>query len=152
VLRTGNKYAALLTLLADALKAYLPLLIISPTNPLVYIIPVLGHVFPVWLKFKGGKGVATALGALLAFDPLLAVLGGGLWGLTVFLTRYVSLGSLVAVIVLPVVDFVLHDFRHSFWLFCLAALTAYTHRENIQRLRTGTENHIGDSKKRNRSK
>ena len=109
------------------------------------IFSVLGHVFPPWLKFKGGKGVATAAGALLALMPIATLIGVAVWIIVFWLTRYVSLASIVATVVLPIVILIigLSD-GHSGRLLvyssvCVAALVIWRHRSNLSRLLRGTE-------------
>ena len=106
---------------------------------------VLGHVFPPWLKFKGGKGVATAAGALLALMPIATLIGVAVWIIVFWLTRYVSLASLVATAALPIVILVIGSADgHSGRLLvyssvCVAALVIWRHRSNLSRLLRGTE-------------
>jgi len=106
---------------------------------------VVGHVFPCWLKFNGGKGVATAAGALLALTPIATLIGVAVWIIVFWLTRYVSLASIVATVVLPIVILIigLSD-GHSGRLLvyssvCVAALVIWRHRSNLSRLLRGTE-------------
>ena len=109
------------------------------------IFSVLGHVFPAWLKFKGGKGVATAAGALLALMPIATLIGVAVWIIVFWLTRYVSLASLVATAALPIVILVIGSADgHSGRLLvyssvCVAALVIWRHRSNLSRLLRGTE-------------
>jgi glycerol-3-phosphate acyltransferase PlsY len=106
---------------------------------------VLGHVFPPWLKFKGGKGVATAAGALLALMPIATLIGVAVWIIVFWLTRYVSLASVVATAALPIVILVIGSADgHSGRLLvyssvCVAALVIWRHRSNLSRLLRGTE-------------
>jgi len=109
------------------------------------IFSVLGHVFPPWLKFKGGKGVATAAGALLALMPIATLIGVAVWIIVFWLTRYVSLASVVATAALPIVILVIGSpDGHSGRLLvyssvCVAALVIWRHRSNLSRLLRGTE-------------
>jgi glycerol-3-phosphate acyltransferase PlsY len=109
------------------------------------IFSVLGHVFPAWLKFKGGKGVATAAGALLALMPIATLIGVAVWIIVFWLTRYVSLASVVATAALPIVILVIGSADgHSGRLLvyssvCVAALVIWRHRSNLSRLLRGTE-------------
>jgi len=109
------------------------------------IFSVLGHVFPPWLKFKGGKGVATAAGALLALMPIATLIGVAVWIIVFWLTRYVSLASVVATAALPIVILVIGSADgHSGRLLvyssvCVAALVIWRHRSNLSRLLRGTE-------------
>jgi glycerol-3-phosphate acyltransferase PlsY len=106
---------------------------------------VLGHVFPCWLKFKGGKGVATAAGALLALTPIATLIGVAVWIIVFWLTRYVSLASIVATVALPIVILIIgspdgHSGRLLvFSSSCVAALVVWRHRSNLSRLLRGTE-------------
>jgi glycerol-3-phosphate acyltransferase PlsY len=112
---------------------------------LAAISSVIGHSFPVWLRFKGGKGVATSAGALLGLAPVAAIAGAAIWILTFWLTRYVSVASIIAAAALPVIILV------TTWLsgaagkslfysaVCLAAVVIWRHRSNLSRLAHGTE-------------
>ena len=106
---------------------------------------VLGHLYPPWLKFKGGKGVATSAGALLALTPIATLIGVAIWIIVFWLTRYVSLASITAAIILPIVILVIgsHD-RHNgkplvYSSICVAAVIIWRHRSNLSRLMRGTE-------------
>jgi glycerol-3-phosphate acyltransferase PlsY len=105
---------------------------------------VLGHLYPPWLKFKGGKGVATSAGALLALTPIATLIGIVIWITVFWLTRYVSLASMTAAVVLPVVILVLscHDQNKKPLIYssaCVAAVVVWRHRSNLSRLIRGTE-------------
>jgi glycerol-3-phosphate acyltransferase PlsY len=106
---------------------------------------VLGHLYPPWLKFKGGKGVATSAGALLALTPVATLIGGAIWIIVFWLTRYVSLASIIAVIVLPIVILVVRSHDQSngkplvYSSACVAAVVIWRHRSNLSRLIRGTE-------------
>src|SRR5215475_10781073 len=106
---------------------------------------VLGHLYPPWLKFKGGKGVATSAGALLALTPVATLIGAAIWMIVFWLTRYVSLASVTAAVVLPVVILVVswHDQNKVKPLVyssaCVAAVVVWRHRSNLSRLMRGTE-------------
>jgi glycerol-3-phosphate acyltransferase PlsY len=106
---------------------------------------VLGHTFPIWLQFKGGKGVATSAGALFGLLPLAALVGALIWFISFKLTRYVSVASITAAIALPIVIFIMISRGQANWevLFyfsiCLAALVVLRHRSNLVRLMRGTE-------------
>ncbi|UCG38784.1 MAG: glycerol-3-phosphate 1-O-acyltransferase PlsY [bacterium] len=154
VLRTLGKKAAVATLLADAAKGLIPVLIarglLPSGSPLVYFAAgaaILGHDFSFLLRFKGGKGVATTFGTLIALSPAVALLCLGTWISVVVVTRYSSAGALTSAAMSPM--FALFMARDSgFALFCLAAATllAWLHRENIRRLLAGTESRIGEKK------
>ena len=157
VLRTGRKGLAAATLLGDALKGTAAVLLVSylygqhPRGPDLALIAGLGafvgHVFPVWLKFKGGKGVATYIGVLLALAWPAALTFGVIWAAVASLTRYSSLSALVASGFTPALLWLL-DLPHAATLFLLlTALLWITHRANIARLLEGSEGKIGRSVK-----
>lgn len=112
---------------------------------LAAISSVLGHLYPPWLKFKGGKGVATSAGALLALTPLATLIGVAIWVIVFWMTRYVSLASVIAAIVLPLVILVIspHDQNKVgplvFSSACVAIIVVWRHRSNLSRLMRGTE-------------
>ncbi|MDI9232295.1 glycerol-3-phosphate 1-O-acyltransferase PlsY [Limnohabitans lacus] len=162
VLRSGSKKAAILTLLLDAVKGWLPVaLILTFGEPyglgtgvaaVAGLAAFLGHLYPVFFGFKGGKGVATAVGVLVGVNGLLALATLGTFAIVVYFSRYVSLASMVAAVFAPV-----------FYLFgdgvawqavgaevlCLAVmalLLVWRHRENINRLLAGTESKLGAKK------
>ena len=147
VLRTGRKGLALATLLLDLLKGALPTwLAMRWFGPdlavLVGLGTVLGHCVPVWLGFRGGKGVATAAGVLLALTPLIMILVLALFGALVWLTRYVSLGSIAAALAAPLLAwaFELYQIRDLYVLLALVILIK--HQANIRRLIAGSENRV----------
>ncbi len=148
VLRTGNKTAAALTLLFDASKGAAIVLLArafagEDAAQLAGLAAIIGHCFPVWLNFKGGKGVATYFGLLFALAPLLGVIAGIIWLLTAALSRYSSLAALMAAGWTPLVV-LLMPFGPLFGLTAILALLIYgRHAENIKRLRTKTESKIG---------
>ena len=138
VLRTGNKIIGYSTLLLDVLKAILPLIIIKIyMNEFLFIASLsvfLGHVFPIWLKFKGGKGVATYVGILCCINLYLGIGFGFFWIITLIIFKYSSLSSLVASLSIPFIDyFILKNELISFYII-MFVLIFYTHRENIKRL------------------
>jgi len=106
---------------------------------------VLGHLYPPWLKFKGGKGVATSAGALLALAPVATLIGVAIWIIVFWLTGYVSLASMIAAVILPIVILIMgsHDSRNGKALIyasaCVAAVVVWRHRANLSRLMRGTE-------------
>jgi glycerol-3-phosphate acyltransferase PlsY len=112
---------------------------------LAAISSVLGHLYPPWLKFKGGKGVATSAGALLALTPVATLIGVVIWIIVFWLTRYVSLASITAALVLPIVILVVrsHDQNNGkplvYSSVCVAAVVIWRHRSNLSRLMRGTE-------------
>jgi glycerol-3-phosphate acyltransferase PlsY len=147
VLRLGNKYAASLTLLLDALKGSLAvivtMIIVEPLAGPAAILAVIGHVWPVWIGLKGGKGVATAFGAILILSPSLAIVCGVAWLAMAFTTRYSSLSSLTAAVLSPLFTFLLND-EYVITCSVIAGLILWTHRSNITRLITGREPQIGE--------
>jgi acyl phosphate:glycerol-3-phosphate acyltransferase len=154
VLRTGNKMAALLTLLGDGLKGWLAIWLATRfgadwlSMAVAGVFAFLGHVFPVFLRFRGGKGVATALGVLAGFSGALALTTAATWLLTALLTRYSSLAALIAALVAPFAAGLLIgriEITTAVTLMC--ALLIWRHRGNIQRLLNGTEARIGGKAK-----
>src|SRR6185369_6262294 len=151
VLRTGRKSLAALTLLLDALKGTAAVLICGyiagPNAAMVAGLGAfLGHLFPVWLKFKGGKGVAVYIGVLLGLFWPAAIVFCVIWLTTAFTTRYSSLAALVASVVTPIF---LWWFGHPALASLFAVMTMllfYMHRENIKRLQAGNEGRIGEKK------
>jgi len=148
VLRTGNKAAALATLLLDGGKGALAVLLAralagEDAGQIAGAAAFLGHCFPVWLGFRGGKGVATFLGILLAAHCPLGLLACALWAATAALSRISSLSALVAAVLSPVAALLVG--RGDLLLLCLAlaALILWRHRANIARLLAGTEPRIG---------
>ena len=155
VLRTGNKYLAALTLLLDVLKGYLPVIIAIKFFPqyvlLSALLTFLGHVFSIWLKFKGGKGVATYLGVILSLSYELSILFIFTWVVVFLIFKYSSVSSIFSSLTLLVVTI----FRESFvkaiipnftyqsdtklLLFIFFILILFTHRENILNLKNKTE-------------
>ncbi|WP_419912531.1 glycerol-3-phosphate 1-O-acyltransferase PlsY [Hoeflea sp.] len=148
VLRTGNKGLAAATLLLDALKGTAAVLIAGLWGPDTAIIAgfgaFLGHLFPVWLRFAGGKGVATYLGVLLGLVPIGVVIFAVIWLATAAVTRYSSLAALIAAIVVPVALFVLGHIQVAELFTVMSALTFIKHRANIARLLSGEESRIGE--------
>lgn len=151
VLRTGRKDIAALTLLLDAGKAGIAGLIIghfigAPFAFIAAACAFLGHCFPIWLKFKGGKGVATFFGALIALVWPVALIAAATWLLIAFITRYSSLAALWAAGVAPV-SAILLGYTHAAYMAAFMALLIFVrHRENIGRLLKGEETKIGGSK------
>ena len=148
VLRTGNKKAAALTLLFDAGKGAVAVLAArflaaEDAAQIAALAAFLGHCFPVWLGFKGGKGVATYFGLLLALSLVTGLIAGAIWLLVAALSRYSSLSALMAAGWAPVV-MAFRDEGHMFYLGMALALLIYLrHWSNIGRLRKGTETKIG---------
>jgi len=142
VLRSGNKIIGYLTLLLDILKAVIPVLFIKVNYPdLIYISSLsvfLGHVFPLWLKFKGGKGVATYVGILFSINIIYGFVFCISWILVFFFSKYSSLSSLVASLSIPVYLFFNKEEQTIFFII-LFVLIFFTHRENIKRLKNKEE-------------
>ena len=138
----GKKYAAMV-LFGDFLKGLLAVWIASIMHfgpfiqGLVGLAAVLGHVYPVFFEFKGGKGVATTLGVLFGFQPMLGLIVTVIWMLVAYFSRYASLASIIAVTVAPFLQF--HGKSAFIPLFIIALIVLYQHRNNITRLREGRE-------------
>ena len=146
VLRTGKKSLAIATLIFDILKGYVSVLItLKYFNDLVYfsaLICFIGHIFPVWLKFKGGKGVATYLGILLALSFKFGIIFGLTWLLISFIFKYSSLSSMIGALIVFVYSMFLDNITLSIFLFITFIIILYTHRENIVRLKDSSETKI----------
>ena len=145
VLRTGNKSLAVTTLVLDLLKGYFSIVItfVYFENLISYsaLICFIGHIFPVWLKFKGGKGVATYLGVILALSYKFFLIFGITWLVFSFLFRYASLSSIISSLIVFVYSyFFINNF--SLILFIFFVIIIYTHRENIVRLKNSEESKI----------
>jgi glycerol-3-phosphate acyltransferase PlsY len=148
VLRTGRKGLAAATLLGDLLKGTAAVVLMGELwGPNAAILAALGaflgHLFPVWLRFKGGKGVATFIGCLLGLEPLAALAFGLVWLATAAVTRYSSLSGLVASAATPAVLWWLGERQMAELFVIMAALLWWRHRENIRRLLARTESRIG---------
>ena len=146
VLRSGGKVLGFLTLIMDGLKSYLAVMItirfFSDYFFLSAILVFLGHLFPIWLKFKGGKGVATYLGILFGLNFFYAVVFILSWLTIIFITKYVSLGSLVSSLIVLSINVYFEGLNDSIMLFLFLVLIIYSHRANIGRLKSGTESKI----------
>jgi glycerol-3-phosphate acyltransferase PlsY len=169
VMRSGSKGLGALTFLLDACKGYAAVFLAAriaaiPTLPpvnhqnaaaLAALFAILGHVYTVWLRFKGGKGVATALGVFLALAPWAALAGLALFLVAVVLTRYVSLGSILAAVAFPICALLFpHASRTPLLIavfFFVPILVIFKHRQNITRLLHGTENRFGKSAPKSRA-
>ena len=154
VLRSGNKTAAILTLVFDALKGFVPVLLVQQfgaryglhigTVALVGLAAFLGHLWPVFFRFQGGKGVATAAGVLLAFNPLLGLATLLTWVIIAVFFRYSSLASIVAAVFAPFYQLLIWDggpLAAAIVVMCL--LLVWRHSGNIQKLFAGTESKLG---------
>ncbi len=147
VLRTGRKGLALATLLFDLLKGAVPTFVAYRWfGPDMAVAAgagaILGHCFPVWLGFKGGKGVATAAGIVLGFTPLVLPVLLAAFAATVWLTRYVSLASIVAAALAPVAAWLLGELQAAELYLLVGALVIAKHHANIRRLLSGTESKL----------
>lgn len=158
VLRSGNKLAALLTLVGDAAKGWLAVWLalffeqqfqLGQTGIACVCVAVfLGHLFPVFAGFKGGKGVATALGVLLGINPLLGLLVLATWLCVAFITRYSSLSALIAAVLAPIYYGLFFSFNPYFAaIVVISAFLIARHRQNIGNLLAGKESKIGSKKK-----
>lgn len=145
VLRIGGRFPAALTLLGDVLKGVIPVLLLKwfNANPTIISLSILatvsGHIYPVFFAFKGGKGVATALGCFLALSPTLGGIFIFTWLGVFVLTQYSSLAALVALISMPFWAWGFLDKRYAIMLALLAGVIAWRHRDNISRLTKGQE-------------
>ena len=143
VLRAGNKILGYSTLVLDILKAVLPILYVKFfMNDYLYISALsifIGHVFPIWLKFKGGKGVASYLGILCCLDIFTALIFGVVWISIFILFKFSSLSSLLASLTIPIFHFFYNSNSDYYFYFMMFILIFFTHRENIKRLRNNTE-------------
>jgi glycerol-3-phosphate acyltransferase PlsY len=147
VLRTGRKGLAAATLLGDALKGTVAVLIAAQWGPQFATIAALGaflgHLFPVWLRFKGGKGVATFIGVLIGLKPLAALIFAAIWLGVAFVSRYSSLSALIASAATPIILWLLGEPGMAGMTIILVALLWWKHSQNISRLLAGTEGKIG---------
>ena len=143
VLRTGNKLIGYITLSLDILKAIIPLLVIKINfSEFIFLSALsifLGHVFPIWLKFKGGKGVATYVGVLFCINYILGFVFILSWFIVFIIFRYSSLSSLIASLTIPIYHFFVIDNNNYYFFIILFILIFYTHRENVKRLINNTE-------------
>lgn len=167
VLRTGNKWLALLTVLLDAFKAGLAAYVAYKLVPSIEIgtfggkvvtlnvlgsliagaCGIIGHNFPIWLKFKGGKGVASSLGFILMTQWPIALIALGVWLTMAFTFRYSSLSALTAAVIIPIVSFFLCPPIYALFYTCIALLVIVRHHANIARLIKGEESKISFKKK-----
>ncbi len=142
-LRTGNKIIGICTLIFDILKAIIPLIFIKLNFPEFIFVSALliflGHVFPVWLKFKGGKGVATYLGILFCINYMLGLIFIITWLIIFLISKYSSLSSLIASLIIPIYYFFIINDNNYYFFIIMLILIFFTHRENIKRLINNTE-------------
>ena len=151
VLRTGNKELAIATLILDGLKGVVALLLarllashveieFAYIVEVAFVAAVIGHCFPVWLKFKGGKGVATVLCSLLAYHYVIGLMCAAVWLFVFAFTKISSLSSLSSVLALPFVAFILtNDMNIAFFMNMLTLLVIFRHKDNIKRILAGEE-------------
>jgi glycerol-3-phosphate acyltransferase PlsY len=152
VLRTGNKPLAIAVLLLDsgkgAVAVLLALALLGPAaTPVTALGAVIGHLFPVWLRFKGGKGVATTLGTLLALAWPVGLIACAIWLGIALIFRISSAAALTAVAVAPIAALLLRGSSLAVFVLIVAALVWFKHAENIRRLLAGTEPRLGQSRK-----
>ena len=142
-LRTGNKFIGYLTLILDIIKAVIPVIYVKINYPeLIFLASLsafLGHVFPIWLKFKGGKGVATYVGILFSINLLFGIIFAISWGLIFLLSKYSSLSSLIASLSIPIYVLIIGQVNSAIFFGIMFILIFYTHRENIKRLKSKEE-------------
>ena len=146
VLRTGNKKVAGLTLFLDVSKGIIPILITREYfADLIYLSSLaafLGHIFPVWLKFKGGKGVATYLGIIFILSLNLGIAFCVTWILILIVSKYSSLSSILSTMILFLISFLNNNFELTSYLFITFIIILYTHRQNIVRIKNKSEDKI----------
>ena len=142
-LRTGNKLIGYSTLILDIAKAIIPVIFVKINYPdLIYIASLcafLGHVFPIWLKFKGGKGVATYVGILFSINLLLGIIFVASWGIIFLMFRYSSLSSIIGSISIPIYILITDQISNAIFFGIMFVLIFFTHRENIKRLKNKEE-------------
>ena len=142
-LRTGNKFIGYLTLILDIIKAVVPVIYVKINFPelifLASLCAFLGHVFPIWLKFKGGKGVATYVGILFSLNLLFGIIFAISWGLIFLLSKYSSLSSLIASLSIPIYVLITGQVNSTIFFGIMFILIFFTHRENIKRLKNKEE-------------
>jgi glycerol-3-phosphate acyltransferase PlsY len=148
VLRTGNKGLAAATLILDALKGTVPALLAThflgiEGGVIAGVLAFIGHIFPVWLGFKGGKGVATYIGVLFGLSWQMGLLFLLVWIATAFITRYSSLSALVASVAVPAVLWIMGDPKVAAVATLMSVIVWIKHRANIERLLSGAESKIG---------
>ena len=146
VLRTGKKSLAIATLVLDTLKGYSSVIIsLIFFNDLIFLsalICFIGHIFPVWLNFKGGKGVAVYFGVILALSLTLGLIFAVAWILFAFIFKYSSLSSILGALSVLTYSIILNNYSLSFFLFIIFIIILFAHRENIRRLKNSEETKI----------
>lgn len=150
VLRSGKKFAAALTLLGDAFKGWFPVWLALQSGMLMWVVSAVGlavffgHLFPIFYKFKGGKGVATALGVMLAISPMLGLAALITWAVVFAISRYSSLGAIAAAALAPVYAWFLLPYKdYLITVLVMSVLLIWRHKTNIQKLLAGTESGFG---------
>ena len=142
-LRGGNKIIGYLTLILDILKAIAPVIYVKIFfQDFLYIVSLcvfLGHVFPVWLRFKGGKGVATYVGILFSLNIIFGLVFGVIWLIIFFISKYSSLSSLIGSLSIPIYILIFESSENVFFYVIMFILIFFTHRENIKRLKNKEE-------------
>tara|TARA_B110000967_G_scaffold172357_1_gene183369 strand:- start:6747 stop:7328 length:582 start_codon:yes stop_codon:yes gene_type:complete len=145
-LRTGKKSLGVATLILDGLKAYISVVLtLNFFSDYIYLSALLcflGHIFPIWLRFIGGKGIAVYLGVLFAFSIFLGFIFIVIWAVVLYLSRYSSLSSLISVLVIFLYSIILNNFNMSLLFFIIFIIVIYTHRKNISQIKNKTENKI----------
>ncbi|MAD14066.1 MAG: acyl-phosphate glycerol 3-phosphate acyltransferase [Pelagibacteraceae bacterium] len=146
VLRTGNKKLAVFTLLSDVAKGSIAVLITEKLYSefilMSFLIVYLGHIFPVWLKFKGGKGVATFIGGILVVNYILCIIFLITWAAVVKVFKISSLSAIVAFVATLLATFILYERNLSLLMFFFTIFSIYTHKDNIKRIISGEESKI----------
>lgn len=148
VLRTAGKNQALITLIGDILKGMLAVLIAKFLHAQPFFLAmaalaaVAGHIFPCFFQFRGGKGVATAIGAILILSPVIAIILSVIWLVVVFMTSYVSLASLITCAAAPLLILIFSHTAYFLPILIMAGLIIWKHKDNIQRLRKGVEHKV----------
>ena len=143
-LRTGNKTIGYSTLILDILKAVAPIIYVKIFfQDFLYIASLcafLGHVFPIWLKFKGGKGVATYVGILVIINPIASLIFMITWLITYLIFKFSSLSSIIGSLIVPIYIYIFDGINNVYFFLIMFVLIFYTHRENIKRLINKEEN------------
>jgi acyl phosphate:glycerol-3-phosphate acyltransferase len=148
VLRIGGKTAAIITLAGDILKGFIPVLIGHLVGisgfmlGIIAIAAVIGHLYPVFFKFQGGKGVATSLGTLLALNPLIGIGAIVIWLIVAVIFRYSSLAAIIAATAAPILTLVFANKGYFLPVLAITVILIWRHWDNIQRLRAGSESKI----------
>lgn len=148
VMRLAGKQAALIVLVADAIKGFLPVILARMLGVtgfglgLIAVIALLGHIYPIFFQFKGGRGVATAIGAIFGLNFFVGILALITWIAVVYFTRYSSLASIVTFILTPIFILIFSQAVYFIPVVIMSAIIIWRHWDNIQRLRSGTESKV----------